>query len=41
LLFSLVNLARLLQIHPETALSGAVKMFEKRFRQMEKEVSEK
>ena len=41
LLFSLVNLARLLKIHPETALSGAIKMFEKRFRQMEKEVSKK
>ena len=41
LLFSLVNLARLLSIHPETALSGAVKAFEKRFRQMEKGVSGK
>jgi MazG family protein len=41
LLFSLVNLARLLTIHPETALSGAVKAFEKRFRQMEKRASEK
>jgi MazG family protein len=41
LLFSLVNLARLSKIHPETALSGAVKAFEKRFRKMEKEVSEK
>jgi tetrapyrrole methylase family protein/MazG family protein len=41
LLFSLVNLARLLTIHPETALSGAIKAFEKRFRQMEKRVSEK
>jgi len=41
LLFSLVNLARLLTIHPETALSGAVKAFEKRFRQMEKRISEK
>jgi tetrapyrrole methylase family protein/MazG family protein len=30
-LFSLVNLARLLKIHPETALSGAIKAFEKRF----------
>lgn len=40
-LFSLVNLARLLKIHPETALTGAVKAFEKRFRQMEKKVSEK
>ena len=41
LLFSLVNLARLLKIHPETALSGVVKIFENRFRQMEKEESEK
>jgi MazG family protein len=41
LLFSLVHMARLLKIHPETALSGAVKTFEKRFRQMEKKVSEK
>ncbi len=41
LLFSLVNLARLLKIHPETALSDAVKAFEKRFRQMEKRLSEK
>ena len=41
LLFSLVHLARLLKIHPETALSGAVKAFEKRIRQMEKRVSEK
>ena len=41
LLFSLVNLARLLKIHPETALSDAVKAFEKRFRQMGKRVSEK
>ncbi len=38
-LFTLVNLARLLNIHPETALSGAVKAFEKRIRQMEKEDS--
>jgi uncharacterized protein YabN with tetrapyrrole methylase and pyrophosphatase domain len=37
----MVHLARLLKIHPETALSGAVKAFEKRFRQMEKKVSEK
>jgi tetrapyrrole methylase family protein/MazG family protein len=41
LLFSLVHLARLLKIHPETALSGAVKVFETRIRQMEKRVSEK
>jgi MazG family protein len=41
LLFSLVHLARLLNIHPETALSGAISEFEKRFRQMEKRVSER
>lgn len=41
MLFSLVHLARLLKIHPETALSAAVKKFEKRFRQMEHEVSDK
>ena len=40
LLFSLVHLARLLKIHPETALSGANKAFEKRFRRMEKKVTE-
>jgi MazG family protein len=39
-LFNLVNLARVLKIHPETALSGALKTFEKRFRQMEKRISE-
>ena len=32
-LLSLVNLARLLKIHPETALSGAIKAFEKHFRE--------
>jgi len=41
LLFSLVHLARLLKIHPETALSAAVQKFEKRFRQVESEVSKK
>ena len=35
LLFSLVHLARSLKIHPETALSAAVKNFEKHFKQME------
>ena len=35
-LFSLVNLARLLNIHPETALGGAVKTFEQRFREKAK-----
>ena len=39
LLFSMVQLARLLKIHPETTLSEALKAFEKRFRQMEKKVS--
>ena len=41
LLFSLVHLARLLKIHPETALSSAIRAFETQFRQMEKEGSEK
>ncbi len=39
LLFSIVNLARFLRIHPETALSDAVKKFEKRFRYMEKQLA--
>ena len=39
-LFSMVHLTRLLKIHPETALSGALKAFEKRFRQLEKKISE-
>ena len=33
-LLSLVNLARLLNIHPETALSAAVKTFEKHLKEM-------
>jgi len=41
LLLCLVRLAQRLKIHPETALSGAVQAFEKRFRQMEKGDSEK
>jgi len=41
LLLSLVHLAQCLKIHPETALSGALQAFEKRFRQMEKGDSEK
>jgi tetrapyrrole methylase family protein/MazG family protein len=36
LLFSMVQLARLLKIHPETTLCEALNAFEKRFRQMEK-----
>jgi tetrapyrrole methylase family protein/MazG family protein len=38
LLFTLVNVARFAQIHPETALSEAVKKFEQRFRTMEKQL---
>jgi len=41
LLLSLVRLAQRLKIHPETALSGAVRAFENRFRQMENGDSEK
>ena len=37
LLFTLVNVARFANIHPETSLSMSVKKFEKRFRFMEKE----
>ena len=40
LLFTLVNLARLARIHPETALTASIRKFEKRFRQMEKIASE-
>lgn len=36
-MFALVNLAQWLKIHPETALSGAVKTFEKRFRKIAEE----
>ncbi len=36
-MFSLINLAQLLKIHPETALSKAVKIFEKRFRKITEE----
>jgi tetrapyrrole methylase family protein/MazG family protein len=38
-LFSLVNVARLAGHHPETALSGAVRKFEERFRRMEQAVA--
>jgi tetrapyrrole methylase family protein/MazG family protein len=40
LLFIMVNIARLAQIHPETALAGTNKKFELRFRKMEDMVSE-
>ncbi len=35
LLFALVNLARLAEVHPESALAGSVKEFEDRFKDME------
>ena len=40
LLFILVNMARLANIHPETALAGSSKRFELRFRKMEDLVAE-
>ena len=40
-LFTLVNVARFARIHPETALTGSIRKFEKRFRYMEKRISEK
>jgi len=39
ILFSLVNVARFANIHPETALRGSTVKFEKRFKYMEKLVS--
>jgi MazG family protein len=40
ILFTLVNVARFADIHPETALTGAVRKFEKRFKHMERVFSE-
>jgi uncharacterized protein YabN with tetrapyrrole methylase and pyrophosphatase domain len=40
-LFTLVNVARFARIHPETALAGSTKKFEKRFKHMEKVILEK
>ena len=40
LLFALINLARLAEIHPERALTGSIKKFETRFRKMEEIVAE-
>ena len=40
-LFSLTNAARFAKVHPETALGGPTKVFEKRFRKMEKQVAQK
>ena len=40
LLFTLVNMARFLRVHPETALTVSTRKFEERFRRMEKIVTE-
>ncbi len=40
MLFTLANVARFAKIHPETALTDAIRKFEKRFRYMEKMFSE-
>jgi tetrapyrrole methylase family protein/MazG family protein len=40
LLLSLIHVARFAKIHPETALYGAIKTFEKRFKLMEKRILE-
>jgi len=37
-LFTLVNIARFLKLHPETALKRAIRKFENRFKNMEKTV---
>lgn len=41
ILFTLVNVARFAQIHPETALKYSISKFEKRFKKMEKHLAEK
>ncbi len=38
-LFTLVNVARFADVHPEAALAGAVSRFEDRFRRMEKTIA--
>jgi uncharacterized protein YabN with tetrapyrrole methylase and pyrophosphatase domain len=38
-LFTLVNVARFANIHPEIALRDSTKKFEKRFKHMEKQIS--
>lgn len=40
LLFALVNLARLAEVHPETALAGSVREFEDRFKVMESQMAQ-
>jgi len=41
ILFTLVNVARFADIHPETALAGSTAKFEGRFRLMENELKKK
>ena len=41
ILFTLVNVARYAQFHPETALARSTAKFESRFRVMEKELKQK
>jgi MazG family protein len=41
ILFTLAHIARLARIHPETALTGSIKKFEKRFKKMEKTAGER
>ena len=40
LIFTLINMARLAEIHPESALAGSVKIFETRFKKMEELMAE-
>ncbi len=40
LIFTLINIARLVEIHPESALAGSVKIFEARFKKMEELIAE-
>ena len=40
LLFAVINIARLAEIHPESALAGSVKNFEARFKKVEELVAE-
>jgi MazG family protein len=40
LLFTLMNVARFVRVHPELALAESIKKFERRFQNMEKAVSD-
>ncbi|MFY9705450.1 MAG: nucleoside triphosphate pyrophosphohydrolase [Desulfobacterales bacterium] len=39
--FTLVNVARFAHVHPETVLTGAIKKFEQRFKELEKRAAER